>query len=97
MKYIILLALLGLNSSIASAETSSDRPHEYRISEVTRSIAYGKACEMADSGNRRTSIRAKVLEIILAYENEIRRKDAIILGSIVSNNAIKQCGNPGSN
>lgn len=97
MNYIVALILLGLISPPTFAHTSSDRPHEYRISEVTRSIAYGKACAMADAGGRRTSIRKEVLEIILAYESKIEPKDAAILGAIVSKNAIRQCGNPGSN
>jgi hypothetical protein len=92
MNYIIVLLILSLISPPAIAET-----HEYQISEVTRSIAYGKACEMADAGNQKAAIQQKVVSIILINEGAIKPKNAKILGYVVSENAIKTCGAKASN
>lgn len=97
----IILVILLLSSQVlpAAAESTlkNDKPREYRISESTRSIVFGRSCQMAIDGNSARFIRRTAADIVLSYEENIRKRDAKVLANIVANNAIKKCGLTASN
>lgn len=66
---------------------------EYRIDESTRSIVFGKSCQMVIDGNSSRFIRMSAFETLLSYQSDIRRKDARVLSTVIANNAIKKCSN----
>lgn len=74
-----------------------EKPREYRLSEITRSIAFGQACESADNGDSTKSIGIKTLGVVLAREPQLSRKDAKVLTNILVRSAIDKCGSLGSN
>jgi hypothetical protein len=95
MKRIILTILL-LSSQVLTAAAEStlknDKSREYRISESTRSIVFGRSCQMTIDGNSARFIRQTAADLILSYEENIRKRDAKVLAEIVANNAIRKCG-----
>jgi hypothetical protein len=92
----IILAILLLSSQIlpTSAESTPknlDKPREYHISEATRSIVFGRSCQMTIDGNSAQFIRRTAADLILSYQENIRRKDARVLATVIVNSAIKKC------
>lgn len=93
MNRILLCLALLVPALPASAESVLARveSHEYRVSESTRSIVFGRACQMKIDGDSSRFIRKTAFENVLSYQENIRRRDAKILSTIIANNAIKEC------
>ncbi|WP_373548011.1 hypothetical protein [Chamaesiphon sp.] len=100
---LVLIASSAPAQSIATSAPNMgqaveiEKPREYKMSEMTRSIAFGTACEAADNGDSTKSISAKVLDMVLARETKLSRKDARVLINVLVRSAIDKCGSLGSN
>jgi hypothetical protein len=87
-----ILTSISMTAPAIAGSVRNEEIQEYRISETTRSIVFGKACQMSIDGHSNRYIQKVAWETVNSYEEKIQSKHARILGYFVARAAIKKCG-----
>lgn len=71
--------------------------HEYRITGATLQLVSLKACRQLQEGTNMATVRANIINTIVAQREDLNIKDAHRLTFIIARNAQAECGQLGSN